>query len=97
MQVMKRFEEAEAALTATKSGLKSTWKSVEMVVETEQPKDEPPLLHIHKKGRTYNITFCPRESDEDIGKQKPVFNSDDLNLYKREWTQLNRTLSIIAT
>lgn len=84
MQVMKRFEEAEAALTATKSGMKSTWKSVEMVEETEQPKDEPPLLHIHKKGRTYNITFCPRESDEDIGKQQLSYNSSNFNLYKGE-------------
>lgn len=78
MQVMKRFEEAEAALTTNKSGMKSTWKSVEMVEETEQPKDEPPLLHIHKKGRTYNITFCPRESDEDIGKPTTFFQFKQL-------------------
>lgn len=64
MKVMKSFE-GDAEGNKEEEGV-LTWKSVEFTEEPVPEVEEPPLLHIHKKGRTYNITFCPKESDEDL-------------------------------
>lgn len=44
------------------------WTSQQnLIPDYKEPKEDPPLLHIIKKGRTYNIMFCPKASDDDIG------------------------------
>uniref|UniRef100_A0A1B6LB81 DUF4776 domain-containing protein n=1 Tax=Graphocephala atropunctata TaxID=36148 RepID=A0A1B6LB81_9HEMI len=65
IQVLKKFNEQEGG--SKKDEVHKKWRTVSEVDKKSEHKEEPPLIHIHKKGRVYNITFCPKNSDEDVG------------------------------
>uniref|UniRef100_A0A1B6FYN2 DUF4776 domain-containing protein n=1 Tax=Cuerna arida TaxID=1464854 RepID=A0A1B6FYN2_9HEMI len=65
IKVMKKFSEDSGGRKDEVHTKK--WQTVLEVDKKYEHKEEPPLIHIHKKGRVYNITFCPKNSDDDIG------------------------------
>ncbi|KAG8282286.1 uncharacterized protein LOC124352977 [Homalodisca vitripennis] len=65
IKVMKKFSEDPGSKKDEVHSKK--WQTVLEVDKKFEHKEEPPLIHIHKKGRVYNITFCPKNSDDDIG------------------------------